>query len=360
MKKNVYVFTKYQKKGASSRVRFYEYLPFFSDSICFEYSALFDDKYLDSLYSGKGISILRVFYLYLTRFVKLLKVVFFSKYNVVWIEKELFPYLPIPFEVMFTMAGKRVVYDYDDAVFHNYDKPLIKNIFRWKFSVLAKYSDLVFAGNKYLAENLSDFGAKNVQIIPTVIDWSRYQNIFSRSKLDERSHDRSIVLVWIGTPSTEKYLSIIDEPLTRLQRQYNIDLHVIGSSDSLNLICQHTKKKWTKEQEVELLNNGDIGIMPLFDSKFEKGKCGYKIIQYFALSKPVCASPVGINKDLIQSNENGYLCKTSEEWFRAIEKLVTDIDWRLKLGRNGMKLISKRYAYHIQAPRIEKFIIGLE
>lgn len=359
MIKNIYVFTKYQRKGASSRVRFFDYLPLFSSNIKFAHSSLFDDNYIDSLYSGKKVSFLKVIILYLIRLYHVFRVTFSRKYDIVWIEKELFPYIPIPFEMLFVYFGKKIVYDYDDAVFHNYDRVKLKSLFNWKFSILAKNSDLIFAGNNYLADCLVKFGAKNVEIIPTVIDWKRYQSVYSDEGALGSILDKPLKIVWIGTPSTEKYLSIIDESITRLQMQYSIDFHVIGASNDLQLKCEFVRKTWTKDSEVQLLADGDIGVMPLHDSMFEKGKCGYKIIQYFALAKPVCASPIGINAELIEDSVNGYLCSTSEDWYKALRKLILDRNHRNYLGEKGMDLVSKKYTYHIQAPRIERFLLGL-
>lgn len=351
MNDRIFVFTKYDRLGASSRMRFFNYLSFFSEKYKFQYSPLFDNKYLNNLYDRKKNSKIHIFSRYFKRLVTTFRVALDKNIDVVWIEKELMPYIPIPLEVILSISGKKVIYDYDDAVFHNYDLKYLSWIFDWKFSCLAKYSDLIFAGNKYLKDRLINFGATNVNIVPTVIDEFKYSDVHNVSINDDRT-----TLVWIGSPSTQKYLSIVDDVIFSLQQKYCVEFHVIGCNSQLELKCCYTRIKWSENDEITSLNRADIGIMPLFDSAFERGKCGYKIIQYFALGKPVCCSPVGVNNELVHNDVNGYLCQSSHDWYKSLEKLIISKDLRSSFGNHGKMQVFSNYTYQSQVLNVESYI----
>lgn len=314
----MFVFTKYSKLGASSRVRFFKYieLDYLSEPIE-GINSLFNDGYIRALYSNRNVTI-PALHGYLVRFLSLIKVLFNREIKLIWIEKELFPYIPIPFEVLFHFFGKKVIYDFDDAVFHNYDNKPLSFLYALKFKVLMSFSDLVFVGNKYLLSAVKSMGANNIAVIPTVVDFDSY--LLKKNNLETGlniASKKNVIIGWIGTPSTQKYLCIVDNAISRLQNELNfeVDLYLIGVSETLELKSKFIPVKWSEKTEVDSLLNIDIGIMPLYDSKFEKGKCGYKIIQYFACGKPVIASPIGVNDELIIAGENGFLCNDESEWY---------------------------------------------
>ena len=345
----MFVFTKYGALGASSRVRFLTYLALNllpRDEI--KINELFDDQYIKNLYSHKK-SLIAIFCRYCLRFFTLFMVLFNKKYKTIWIEKELFPYIPLPFELLFTLFGKKVVYDFDDAVFHNYDKNRFSVLFKLKFEMLMKHADLVFVGNQYLYDHVTKMGAKKVKLIPTVIDLAAYNSQYLTYKEGHQPVEE-VCIGWIGSPSTEKYLSIIDAVITQLQDELdiNIRLKLIGASKDLILTSNVEIIQWTQDTEIQNICAFDIGIMPLFDSNFEKGKCGYKIIQYFACRKPVLASPVGVNCSIIKPGTNGFLCETHEEWYNHLKHLILDKSLREKLGVKGFELIKGHYTYQAQ------------
>lgn len=351
----MYVFTKYSKLGASSRVRFHKYIELGLIDLGNEklkISNLFNDEYLKLLYEGRRSKLITI-KCYVNRLISVF-LCCFSSHRIVWIEKEIFPHIPIPFELMFKFFGKKVIFDYDDAVFHNYDKGLLSCFFKFKFRVISKFSDLMFVGNEYLRDYFVNLGCTNIKIIPTVIAIDRFDQ-----KKKFLTQDR-FVIGWIGSPSTQKYLSIVDDVIFSLQKKYNgscdIFLHLVGANDSVSLNSKFKIIPWSEETESLSISEFDVGIMPLFDSPFERGKCGYKLIQYFASRKAVIASPIGVNKSIVRHGVDGYLCIDSNEWYDCIDMLITNRYLCDSFGDKGFEKIENHYTYSAQSELINTSI----
>ena len=330
-------FTKYSRKGASSRLRSFQYFPFLeSQGHQVTVKPLFDDTYLEKIYLGKK-DIIGSLKGYLKRFLLLFTV--FS-YDKVVIEKELFPYLPAVFERIFALFGIQYVVDYDDAIFHNYDmhpNPIIRFFLKNKIDIVMKKSQTVIAGNSYLATRAKNAGAQKVVTIPTVIDTSRYTT-------KEKYNSKPFVIGWIGSPSTFKYLLSLQSVFEKLASKYVISIHIVGAEQSLGLPGIENHIPWSEETEVASILNFDLGIMPLNDSPWEKGKCSYKLIQYMGCGIPVIASPVGMNLEVVQANINGFLATNEEEWVSTIEKYINDTNLQSVHGKNNSIFVEKNFS----------------
>lgn len=322
----------------------------------------FDDAYLKDFYAGKkNISAV------LKSYVKRLGVLFsvFS-YDRVVIEKEIFPFLPAWAEWMLKRLGIQYIVDYDDAIFHNYDQssnPIIKKFLANKIAKVMRFSGTVVAGNQYLADYAARSGAKNIEIIPTVIDLERYPVKNSDSDLElppnvilsgvegkagERSaseNNQKFVVGWIGTKTTfEKHLLPCKDWIKALQIQEpNIRFHIVGITEDMDIGKNVQYIRWTEESEVAEILKMDIGLMPLQDSKWEKGKCAYKLIQYAACGIPGVASDVGMNREVTVPGETGILAAADEEWIQAIKTLKSNTELRHQMGRNARKKVEERY-----------------
>ena len=331
----------------------------------------FDDAYLKDFYAGKkNVSAV------LKSYVKRLGVLFsvFS-YDRVVIEKEIFPFLPAWAEWMLKLLGIKYIVDYDDAIFHHYDQsanPLIKNFLGNKIAKVMRFSGTVVAGNQYLADYAARSGAKNIEIIPTVIDLERYPVKNSDSDLElppnvilsgvegragERSaseNNQKFVVGWIGTKTTfEKHLLPCKDWIKALQIQDpNIRLHIVGITEDMDLGKNVQYIRWTEETEVAEILKMDIGLMPLQDSKWEKGKCAYKLIQYAACGIPGVASDVGMNREVTVPGETGILASADEEWIQAIKTLKSNTELRHQMGRNARKKVEERYCIQQTSKRI--------
>lgn len=344
----VVLFSRYERLGASSRLRSRQYLPLLNKEFDIEVLSLFDNRYLQQLYAENSTSKIYILKRYIQRFIQLMTV---KKYDLIWIEYELFPYLPHWAESYLSFINKPYLVDYDDAIFHRYDlaKSPIKKILSKKIDHVMHNAILVTAGNAYLADRAIAAGAKWVERIPTVIDINRYP------VKPITSTDDSYVIGWIGSLTTAKYLDQITISLQQLAKKYTFSLHIIGAEievAGVDVVCI----PWSEDSEVTEIQKFDIGIMPLADSPWEKGKCGYKLIQYMACGIPVIASPVGVNRDIVDRANSGLLADSSEEWLLSFEKLLSNLALRKKLGANGRKAVEEIYSIQVVAPKLSKLL----
>jgi glycosyltransferase involved in cell wall biosynthesis len=270
-----------------------------------------------------------------------------SAYDLVWIEKELFPWLPY-FAEKAILGGANYVLDYDDALFHNYDlhrNAWVRRLYGRKLDALMSKASLVVAGNSYLAERARNANASWVEIVPTVVDFPLYAN---RSKLaicsrNKAGKDRRKKIVWIGTTYTIKYLMDIKEEIQRLAARNSFTLCVIGGGKiempGVDVECLD----WNELTEIDKISECDIGIMPLRNTPWEKGKCGYKLIQYMACSLPVVASAVGFNSEIVRDGENGFLVNAQNSWMESLERLLRDEDLCKRMGYIGRQCVKEKY-----------------
>ncbi|MFV0162206.1 glycosyltransferase family 4 protein [Empedobacter falsenii] len=338
MKKVLY-FTKYTSLGASSRLRSLQFIPFLKKhGYQVDSSPLFHDKYLLALYNKKKSKNFYLIQGYLKRFFRLFTI---YKYDIIVIEKELFPYLPSWFEQLFKKLNIKYIVDYDDAIFHNYDlnnKKIIRKLLSKKIDNVMKASDCVFAGNSYLAKRAKSAGAKKVVILPTVINTDNYY------KIEKVTTNEKFILGWIGSPSTYKYVEKLIPVFTELKRNYpNFFVSIIGAKQNEETLDDFIKYiPWSEKTEIIEINKFSLGIMPLNETPWELGKCSYKLIQYMGCSIAVLASPVGMNNDVVIPGFNGNFVYAND-WYSAIEKYINDINSTIEQGENGRKLIESTY-----------------
>ncbi|AAZ18526.1 probable glycosyl transferase, group 1 [Psychrobacter arcticus 273-4] len=343
----VLVFTKYPRMGASSRLRTLQYLPLLEQhGFEFTVRSLFDEAYLENLYNNSSRSRLAVLKYYCKRLITLFSV---YRYDLIWIEYELFPYLPAFAERYLRLIGKEYIVDYDDAIFHNYDlfdNSIIRKFLAKKIDMVMAKSSCVIAGNAYLAERARAAGGKYIEWVPTVVDQSRYVPM-----LKEKGNQK--VIGWIGSPSTQKYILDIKEALHTVCELHSARLLLVGATQDIVDEFSGIEVEvaaWSEDSEAQLIQQMDIGVMPLPDGPWEKGKCGYKLIQYMACGIPVVASPVGVNNDIISDGKCGYLADNLEQWADSLSILLSSQEKRQMLGDAGRKAVEKTYSLQVQAP----------
>lgn len=347
----VLFLTKYGFEGASSRYRTFQYLPYLErHNIYSTVEPLFDGKYLERLYQQGKRSWFKPAVRYMSRIRALARP---NKYDVIVIEKELFPFVPKIFERHWLPKTKPMVLDYDDAIFHRYDDSknrLIRGMLGKKIRGIIRESDCVTVGNDYLKDYAERSGARRTEIIPTVIDLNRYPKFTTSNR--RRGSDDAFIIGWIGSPTTSKYLELIEAPLQLFGDEIPVRLLAIGSGSLDHLNVPAEVRKWSFDRELQDLRDMDVGIMPLFDTKWERGKCGFKLIQYMAAGLPVVASPVGVNRELVQDGFNGFLVHNEHEWAEALCLLRDDPKLAYEMGRNGRNLVEGVYNLQKQAPRM--------
>lgn len=257
------------------------------------------------------------------------------KYDIIWQNKLIMPHHS------FIERGlkKPLVFDFDDAVWIN-DKeaPVIKAI---------KKATAIFAGNDYLAEYAYKYN-KNTYVIPSVIDTNVLYPLKNESE--------QFTIGWIGTITNFKYLEIAKPAIIKFLSLHKEARFIVVSSEpppQFNFDNdKYIFKKWEASLENEYINTFSIGIMPLADNDFTKGKCSYKMLQYLACGKPVVVSPVGTNKKILNEAVIGIAANTTEDWFGAFSILKNNLNFKEKCAENGRKLVENYYSVLVTTPLI--------
>lgn len=343
----VLLLSRYGRLGASSRLRTAQYLPFLEEQHLHVVSfPFFSDEYLAAVHAGERQLRSTLSSLY-ERLAVLRRQ---PPPDLIWLEYEAVPWLPFAVERRFMPAGVPVVSDYDDAIFHRYDLHSRQEV-RWllarKIDRVMATSHLVTAGNAYLAGRARSAGSPLVQIVPTVVDTQSYVVAPPRPSEAKRR------IGWIGSPSTwTAYMVPILPCLTSAAIEHGARLAVIGAGIAApdHHLIDHFP--WSEETEVERIHDMDIGIMPLTDTPWARGKCGYKLIQYMACGLPVVASPVGVNTEIVEHGVNGFLASTEEEWRTALGTLLSDPDLRARMGAQGRRKVEREYSLSIWGPKV--------
>jgi glycosyltransferase involved in cell wall biosynthesis len=226
--------------------------------------------------------------------------------------------------------GGTVIYDFDDAVMYNDRKPdRISRIRFDRFRRTAALSRMVIAGNEYLAEHARRYSA-HVEILPTGLDVGPY-----RVKT-QRENDGTLRLVWIGGGSMLRHLRGISPVLEELGRRFPKVILRIISNEFFELKSMKVEQRnWSRDTEVADLVTSDIGLAPLADDSFARGKCGFKILQYQAAGLPIVASPVGVNAQYVRDGITGFAARDFSQWVEKLRALIENPDLRMALGRAG-------------------------
>lgn len=332
----VLVLSKYSRKGASSRFRMFQFFPGLQER-GFELSVepLLNDDYLTRLYSnrGRGFSVLKAY-------IQRIWILFFRKdIDVVWLEKEMFPWVPWFVEKwFFKMLNAPVIVDYDDAVFHQYDQhrfSLVRKLLGRKCDYVMKASAMMVGGNDYLNDRARNAGSQNIQKVPTVVSGQTFFPAEQDNKVP--------VIGWIGSMSTAVYLEKLRPVLARLSQRHSFRFRIVGAKVNWSDVPVECVP-WRESEEVSLIQSFDIGVMPLLDSPWERGKCGFKLVQYMACGKAVVADPVGVNPEIVEDRKSGFLISGEMDWFTALEKLLLDKELRTTMGMHGRDRFLQRYS----------------
>jgi glycosyltransferase involved in cell wall biosynthesis len=329
-----------------------QYVPYLKEvGFDVEIAPFFDSSYLDALYSG-GRMTDRLPKYFLRRVRKL-----FSESDIIWLEKEALPWLPWFVEGAFYCPQRPLVSDYDDAVFHRYDNHrlgFVRALLGQKIDRVMKRSNIVFAGNCYLADRATRAGAGRVEIVPTVLDLMAYQpREISRP-------DEKLRVGWIGTPeSWAGYGAEHVRLWSDIACQNDALFRIVGAKRSDGDPHSFEFFEWSEEAEIDLVQGIDIGVMPLPDTPWARGKCGYKLLQYMACGLPVVASPVGANNKIVEHGVNGFLAETESEWREALTTLLRSPTLRKRMGRAGRRKVEADYSLQIYGPRVAQMLLDL-
>ncbi len=308
------------------------------------------DFKISSFYSDKGWKVLYKKGKYFQKFSIIVKGIFkrigdlflISSFDFVYVYREAVPIGPPVFEwVVAKGLKKRIIYDFDDAIWIpvTSSQNKVAKYFKCfsKVSSICKMSYIVTVGNEYLAEFAKKVNEK-VVVIPTVVNTDQVHNVFQNHGAKE------LAVGWTGTFSTLKYLEIVLPALQRLQERIDFTFIIIADRDPLIPLKKYKFISWNKNEEIADLLKMHIGLMPLYDTEIEKGKCGFKAIQYMSLGIPAVVSPVGVNGDIVLHGKNGFVAATEIEWEQSIEKLLTSQELRYQFGEQSRRKIEANFS----------------
>jgi glycosyltransferase involved in cell wall biosynthesis len=344
---------KYGEAGPSSRYRFYQYKPLLeAEGFVVRVKPLLNDSYVQELYrSGRK----KHYYLLMGCLRRISGFLFWHRYDLIVVEYELLPYFPAWGEFFIRALGGKYIVDLDDAVYIRYSqnsKALWRFLYSKKTEQVIKYSTDVIVGNTFLQNYVSEMQRES-RVIPTVVSISRYPNY------DNKSMYPPFRIVWIGSPQTSAYLVQLIEVFKDLRDR--ISLKIIGAESKIRDLFKGINVEWVdwnNETEISEIQGCHIGIMPLTDDDWARGKSGFKLIQYMACKLPVVASPVGANKEIVSDGVTGYLATSTGEWKEALNKLINNPVHAKKLGEEGYKKFVNEYSLESVFPRYLEIIKG--
>jgi glycosyltransferase involved in cell wall biosynthesis len=353
--------TAYPEEDASCRYRVHQFVPYLEQAGYECTVAPFASKRLFKLLKARGglarkaIEALRCS---ARRFAILQKV---GAYDIVVIHREVFPFFAPAVENLVLRCAKQsrkrtqVIFSFDDAIYAGHEDVSSLThpwLYRWKhgrgYDEAISGCDHVIAGNRILADYAGGLNP-SVTVIPTVVECGKYQ-------LRQVDPGRAccVTIGWMGSPTTAPYLRVVEPALRRIAGKHpdKVRFRFVGCPEYNLELPNCTSVPFHLQTEIEELQKFDVGLMPLTDTAWSRGKCAFKGVQYMASGVATVASPVGITPDLIQDGVNGFLAASPEEWFRAFDRLITDAGLRNRIAREARRSIETGYSLETWAPRM--------
>lgn len=326
----------------SQRFRIEQWKPYLErDGIEIDFFSFADEELLRQLkQSGNNFG---KFFGMLRAFARSTKNVFKSKqYDVVYIHRAICIAGPAILERLLSYLNRPIIFDFDDSIWLLHTAAE-NRLFGWlkfpgKTKTICRLSDHIVVGNSFLAEYALKFFPK-VTIIQTSVDTERYKKTSPPRKQSEK-----VVIGWTGSSTSQTYLEMFDDVLRELIKRRDVEIRVHSDRKPDLDGVPYTWRSWSSETEVEELSQFDIGIMPMPDDKWARGKCAMKALLYMAMDTPAICTAVGANCEVIQHGKNGMLALTKDEWLNCFETLIDDAEIRLKLGSAGRQTVVENYS----------------
>jgi glycosyltransferase involved in cell wall biosynthesis len=282
-----------------------------------------------------------------------------SEYDAIYLYRAANMVGPAWMERFLSWRKTPVIFDFDDAIFLT-DTSKANKKFGWaKFSGktadICRLSAHVTVGNSYLAEYALRYN-KNVHIVPTSIDTNRYQPVSKEPNKTER-----VIVGWTGSSTSQYHLEEFEPVLAELVKRHdNVEIRVISDREPDFKEVPFVWRQWTAQTEVEETSHFDIGIMPLPDNEWTRGKCAAKALICMSLGIPAICSDVGANRDVIRHGENGFLAKDKEAWLKSFETLIADPQLRIKMGHQARRTVVEGYSMEKCADLFADVVLSLK
>ena len=336
----------YGPLAASTRYRMTQYVPGLAElGIDLRLTSLLSDEYLRRRFNGGGLPLAAMAHDGAERLKQLHR---FGDFDLAMLYCELFPFMPGWLER--GLIRKPYIYDMDDAFYLRYRlgrKRIARSVLGDKFDSVMAGAAAVTAGNSVLAQYALKHNPA-VRQVPTVVDTTRY--------VPKAGRQNPVFTVgWIGSPSTASYLPELVAPLAALGDEAPLNFVVIGGKAPAIPNVNVIEVEWQEQTEVDLINTFDVGVMPLPDDDWARGKCAFKLIQYMACAVPVVASPVGANVDVV-TPECGLMASATDEWVQALKAIRDDAGLRQRMGEAGRQRVVEHYSLHTALPKLAEVI----
>lgn len=333
---------RYDQSGASSRYRVYQYIPYFeANGIECHVQPLLESQYVNNLFKNKFSKALYLLIQYIKR---LSSILWNDNFDFIFVEKEFFPFM-YDLTWLFKLLNIRYIVDFDDAIFHNYDSTRSKNLvvkllFKEKIRKIIKNAEFVICGSPYLTTYALHFNS-NVVEIPTSINLKLYETRRISFK------NPVFTVGWIGSKTTSIHLLSIQKSLLKFCLEYPCQVHLIGFDNSIySKLDSRIPIKyigWNEKTEVEEICKFSVGIMPLIDEPFERGKCGFKLIQYMACGLPTVSTPLEANVKIDRKTGNLF-ASNDEEWYKAFVEIYENYHLFQKIGAANIAVVENHYS----------------
>lgn len=340
------------EEGAGCRFRISQYIPYLRDAgFDVTVSPFYSKEYFDFVYQPGNYlrKVTGLAALTLRRIDELFSV---RNYDLVFLYREAIPIGPPFIERAIARSGVPIVYDFDDAIFlpavseANKAVSFLKDPGR--VARILSVSEHVTVGNEFLAAYARKFNPR-VTVIPTAVDTTK----FVPRGATPQDAGRKPIVGWIGSPTTFRYLESIKDLLAQVSARHPFTLKVSGAGRAVDFPGVDVQvAPWSMAGEVSLFNTCDVGVYPLTDDEWSKGKCGFKAIQCMACGVPVVAAAVGVNREIIVDGENSFLASNPSEWTEKLGRLLSDQPLRARMAEAGRRTIEDRYSLRVTAPRL--------
>lgn len=340
----ILALTRYDRLGASSRVRVLQYIPALEQAgFKIHVQPLFAEDDLRRLYRDGRRSPARLMAAFGARISAILRS---RRSDVIWLQQEIFPFLPFGVEAAL-LGGRKLVIDFDDA-HHLYYKDaasgFTRRLYGDKIERLMRRADAVVTGSPVMENYARGAGARKVYLVYSAVDTLAVQAMPPATPF---------TVGWIGTPMTARQsLHIVHEPLGRFLAETKAQALFIGMDATQFPDLPGERLPWSEDAERSGLARLSVGICPLDDSPWTRGKSGYKIIQYMAAGKPTLTSPIGIAADIVDDGTTGFHCRTADDWYRRLHQLYGDPELLRTLGEHGRRHAEARYDSSIAAAQL--------
>ncbi|MFH1045755.1 MAG: glycosyltransferase family 4 protein [Candidatus Omnitrophota bacterium] len=343
----------YPTEGPSFRYRVEQFLPYLEQNgIEYKVSSFMSSNFYNYVYARKKRNAAKLLVYFLQGLARrIADLVRADQYDLVFIHLEAFPIGPPLFEWLCTRLKRPLVFDLDDAIFmkHKVGSNKIINFLKYpaKIPAIIRLSSEVIVCNDYLKSYAARYiQEEKIHVIPTSLDVTKFQ------PQEGRKSDAALTIGWIGSHTTAPYLELLRAVFQDLSRKYDFTLKVVGAARPFTIPgVKVINADWSLSRDIAEFQSLDIGVYPLADDEWIKGKTGFKTCQYLAVGVPCVVSNAGRNKEIIRDGENGFLASNEKEWVEKLSRLIEDEGLRQKFAREGRKTVEERFCIQVNAAR---------